>query len=51
MRIVLIGQAPFGARTLEVLLDAGEDVAAVYSPSESREQNRTRSKRPHRQEG
>ncbi len=32
MRIILIGQAPFGARTLEALLDAGEDVIAVYSP-------------------
>jgi len=32
MRIVLIGQAPFGAATLEALLAAGEDVAAVYTP-------------------
>ena len=32
MRIILIGQAPFGARTLEALLDAGEDVVAVYTP-------------------
>ncbi len=34
MRIILIGQAPFGARTLEALLDAGEDVVAVYTPPE-----------------
>ena len=32
MRIILIGQAPFGARTLEALLDKGEDVVAVYTP-------------------
>ncbi len=32
MRIVLIGQAPFGARCLEALLASGEDVAAVYTP-------------------
>jgi len=34
MRIILIGQAPFGARTFESLLDAGEDVVAVYTPLE-----------------
>ncbi len=34
MRIILIGQAPFGARTFEALLDAGEDVVAVYTPME-----------------
>ena len=34
MRIVLIGQAPFGARTLEALLAAGEEVVAVYTPWE-----------------
>ncbi len=34
MRIVLIGQAPFGARTLEALLAAGEEVVAVYTPQE-----------------
>lgn len=32
MRIVLIGQAAFGAKTLESLLEKGETVAAVYSP-------------------
>jgi methionyl-tRNA formyltransferase len=32
MRIILIGQAPFGASTFEALLDAGEDVVAVYTP-------------------
>jgi len=32
MRIVLIGQAPFGAKTLEALLDMGEDVVGVYTP-------------------
>ena len=32
MRIALIGQAAFGAKTLEALLEKGETVAAVYSP-------------------
>lgn len=33
MRIVLMGQAPFGAKTLEALLEAGEEVVAVYAPA------------------
>jgi methionyl-tRNA formyltransferase len=32
MHIILIGQALFGARTFEALLDKGEDVVAVYTP-------------------
>ncbi len=32
MRIVLIGQAPFGAKVLETLLEKGEDIVAVYVP-------------------
>lgn len=32
MRIVLIGQAAFGAKTLEALLERGEDIVAVYTP-------------------
>ena len=32
MRIVLIGQAPFGAKTFEALLEKGENVVAVYTP-------------------
>lgn len=32
MRIIIIGQAPFGAKTLEALQAAGEDVVAVYTP-------------------
>jgi len=32
MRIVLIGQAAFGERVLEALLNRGEQVAAVYVP-------------------
>ncbi len=32
MRIILIGQAPFGAKSLEALLDAGERVVAAYAP-------------------
>jgi methionyl-tRNA formyltransferase len=35
MRIVLIGQAPFGAKTFEALLDAGENVVAVYAPPDA----------------
>jgi methionyl-tRNA formyltransferase len=34
MRIVLMGQAAFGARTLEALLDKGKEVIAVYTPAE-----------------
>jgi methionyl-tRNA formyltransferase len=34
MRIVLIGQAAFGAKVLERLLERNEDVAAVYAPPE-----------------
>jgi methionyl-tRNA formyltransferase len=32
MRIVLIGQAAFGAKVLEALLEEGETIAAVYTP-------------------
>ncbi len=32
MRIVLMGQAPFGAKTLEALLERGEEIVAVYVP-------------------
>ncbi len=32
MRIVLIGQAAFGAKTLEVLVERGDQVVAVYTP-------------------
>ena len=32
MRIVLIGQAAFGAKVLEGLLEKGEEVVAVYAP-------------------
>ncbi|MCU0587361.1 MAG: hypothetical protein MUF52_04320 [Syntrophobacteraceae bacterium] len=32
MRIVLIGQAAFGARALEILLERGESIVAVYAP-------------------
>ncbi len=32
MRIVLIGQAVFGAKVLEGLLERGEEVVAVYAP-------------------
>ncbi len=34
MRIILIGQAPFGAKTLEALLQSGEEVIAVYAPAD-----------------
>jgi methionyl-tRNA formyltransferase len=32
MRIVLIGQAAFGAKALQALLDRGENIVAVYAP-------------------
>jgi methionyl-tRNA formyltransferase len=32
MRIVLVGQAPFGGKVLEGLLEKGEEVVAVYTP-------------------
>jgi len=32
MRIILVGQAPFGAKVLEGLLEKGEEVVAVYTP-------------------
>jgi methionyl-tRNA formyltransferase len=32
MRIVVIGQAAFGAKTLDALLEKGEHVVAVYTP-------------------
>lgn len=34
MRIALMGQAPFGARTLQSLLDRGHEMIAVYAPLE-----------------
>jgi methionyl-tRNA formyltransferase len=36
MRIVLIGQAAFGAKTLEALVANGENVVAVYAPPEKK---------------
>ena len=38
MRIILMGQAPFGAKTLEALLGRGEEVIAVYTPPDLRGQ-------------
>ena len=35
MRIVLIGQAAFGAKALEALLEKGEMVVAVYTPPDA----------------
>jgi methionyl-tRNA formyltransferase len=35
MRIVLIGQAAFGAKVLQSLVDNGEQVVGVYSPPET----------------
>ena len=32
MRIVVIGQAAFGAKTLEALLEQGENIVAAYTP-------------------
>jgi len=35
MRIVLIGQAAFGAKVLETLLEKGENIVAVYTPPDN----------------
>ena len=35
MRIVVMGQMTFGAKTLEALLDKGEDVVGVYARANS----------------
>ena len=35
MRIIVMGQAPFGAKVLETLLDRGEDVVAAYAPADT----------------
>jgi methionyl-tRNA formyltransferase len=35
MRIALIGQAAFGEKVLEALLDAGEEIAVVYMPPDA----------------
>ena len=32
MRIVVIGQAPFGSKVLEGLVEKGDEIAAVYTP-------------------
>jgi methionyl-tRNA formyltransferase len=37
MRIVLIGQAAFGEKVLQALVDNGEEVVAVYTPPNTKE--------------
>jgi methionyl-tRNA formyltransferase len=34
MRIIVMGQAAFGAKVVETLLERGEEIAAVYAPPE-----------------
>jgi methionyl-tRNA formyltransferase len=36
MRIVIVGQGPFGERVLEVLIQKGEDVVGTFSPPDKR---------------
>lgn len=36
MRIVIVGQGPFGAKTLEALIQKGEEMVGVFSPSDKR---------------
>ena len=36
MRIVIVGQGPFGERVLETLIQRGEDVAGVFCPPDKR---------------
>jgi len=36
MRIIIVGQGPFGEKTLEALIKKGEEIAGVFSPSDKR---------------
>jgi len=36
MRIVIVGQGPFGERVLEALIHKGEDVVGTFSPPDKR---------------
>ena len=36
MRIILVGQGPFGEKVLEALIKGGEEVAGVFSPPDKR---------------
>ena len=36
MRIVLVGQGPFGEKTLETLIQKGEDIVGVFCPKDKR---------------
>lgn len=36
MRIVIVGQGPFGEKTLEALIQRGEEVVGVFSPPDKR---------------
>ena len=34
MRIILVGQGPFGEKTLDALIQKGEDIVGVFCPKE-----------------
>ena len=36
MRIIIVGQGPFGEKTLEALIKKGEEMVGVFSPSDKR---------------
>ena len=36
MRIILVGQGPFGEKVLKALIQKGEKVVAVFSPPDKR---------------
>jgi methionyl-tRNA formyltransferase len=36
MRIIIVGQGPFGEKTLEALIQKGEEMVGVFSPSDKR---------------
>ncbi len=36
MRIIVVGQGPFGEKVLEALIQRGEDVAGVFCPPDKR---------------
>ena len=36
MRIVLVGQGPFGEKTLDALIQKGQDIVGVFCPQDKR---------------
>ena len=36
MRIIIVGQGPFGEKVLEALIQKGEEIAGTFSPPDKR---------------